>query len=80
MRFNRFLRRRGLRRVALLGVILLSCGDTSDNRGDQAVAPMCFTDPKTHLEIINSCSDPPGLDKPARLAKFSPGAQLQPLP
>lgn len=80
MRSNRVLRKSGLRWVALLGMLLLSCGDTSNHGGDQTVAPMCFTEPKTHLEIINSCSDPPGLDKSVRLAKFRPGAQLQPLP
>jgi hypothetical protein len=64
----------------LLGFPLLSCGDTTDSSADQAAAPMCFAEPKTHLEIINSCADPPGIDKPARLAKFRPGAQLQPLP
>lgn len=80
MRSQRFTKRDGLGWVTLLSAVLLSCGDTADNNADQAAAPMCFTEPKAHLEIINSCADPQGIDKPARLAKFRPGAQLQPLP
>lgn len=66
--------------LSLLATVALSCGGDSGNTPEPSASAMCFADPKTHVEIINSCADPTGIDKPARLAKFRPGAQLQPLP
>lgn len=72
--------RRGLYGAVLLAAAALSCDGGTADVPDQGAAPVCTAEPQTHLEIINSCSDPPGIDKPARLAKFRPGAPLQPLP
>jgi hypothetical protein len=47
---------------------------------DQGSAPPCFANPTTHVEFINSCTDAVAIDRPARLAKFRPGAPLEPLP
>lgn len=62
-----------------LGLLVISCG--SDSLQVDMDAPVqCSENPVTHLQIINSCSSAVAIDKPARLAKFRPGAPLQPLP
>ncbi len=69
-----------------LGLLLLfvtaqqiSC-DPDSAASDQVSTLPCFANPTTHIEFINSCSDTVAIDRPARLAKFRPGAPLEPLP
>jgi len=40
----------------------------------------CFTDPKTHFEIINACTTATKIAKNPTLSKLSPDGGLPPLP
>ena len=57
---------------------------TSGNDGggvtDGAPAPDCFTNPKTHFEIINACTDAAKVDKKPALPLLQPDGSLPPLP
>ena len=43
-------------------------------------APDCFTNPKTHVEIINACTDADKIDKTSNLPLLGPKGELPPLP
>lgn len=69
-----------LRRVVMaMGLLVASCGSDM-TQTDMGTGPQCAANPMTHLELINSCTNAVAIDKPVRLAKFRPGAPLQPLP
>lgn len=77
---NRRTKQSWLKRFAMgLGLLVVSCGSDS-SQGDMDAPVQCTENPVTHLQIINSCTSTVAIDKPARLAKFRPGAPLQPLP
>lgn len=42
--------------------------------------PACYTDPKTHVEIINACTDAEMVDKVVNLPLLQPDGSLPPLP
>ena len=42
--------------------------------------PECFTDPMTHVEIINACTDAEKVDKVVNLPLLNPDGSLPPLP
>ena len=43
-------------------------------------APDCFTNPKTHVEIINACTTAERIDKNPNLPLLGPRGELPPLP
>jgi hypothetical protein len=51
---------------------------TSDS--SDAVPPECFTNPKTHFEIINACTDAARIDKHPTGLPFLPDGGLPPPP
>jgi hypothetical protein len=68
---------------ALLFLVLFStvhCGNQASQQPMDMAAPMCFTNPMTHVQIINACTDSVAIDKPAALPKFQPGVPQMPLP
>lgn len=48
--------------------------------GGSGSAPDCFTNPKTHLEIINACTTADKVDKTPNLPLLGPKGELPPLP
>ncbi|MFT3925644.1 MAG: hypothetical protein QM778_24095 [Myxococcales bacterium] len=82
--------------AALCGLVLLACGgDEKDNAGpslepdagehvdagsDAGVPPDCFANPKTHLEIINACSDAERVEANPVLPLLGADGGLPPLP
>jgi methylmalonyl-CoA mutase cobalamin-binding subunit len=76
-------------RVAMIGIALLvGCGDSHNVRQDAApdassdagVDASCFTNPQTHYEIINACTENQPVDKtPVTPLRNSDGS-LPPLP
>jgi len=80
----------------LLSIALVACGsssnDTSDARPSEVIdavmpdaAPggedaSCFTNPTTHREIINACTNAEFVDKHPDLPLLLPGGGLPPLP
>jgi hypothetical protein len=58
---------------------------TSSGSADAATAvpdagPTCFTNPKTHVEIINACTSSPGIAKNPSLPLLLADGGLPPLP
>jgi hypothetical protein len=43
-------------------------------------APDCFTNPMTHVEIINACTTADKIDKMSTLPLLGPNGELPPLP
>lgn len=43
-------------------------------------SPDCVMDPKTHVEIINACTDAEKIDKQPKLPLLNPDGSLPPLP
>ena len=68
----------------------LGCGDNGSTRKDAAVidAPVidampdanCFTNPQTHEEIINACTNVQKIIKPGKPPLLRPDGSLPPLP
>jgi hypothetical protein len=44
------------------------------------MAPACTTNPMTHVEIINACTDADSYDKMPYFPMLAPNGQLPPLP
>lgn len=61
---------------------LTDAGPPSDSgsRVDGGAGPDCFMNPKTHLEIINACTDAAAVDKKVTLPLANPDGTLPPLP
>ena len=55
-------------------------GGAGGSGGAGGGAPDCFTNPKTHLEIINACTTADEIDKTPKLPLFGPNGELPPLP
>lgn len=57
-------------------------GVATDGGGgnDGSPTPDCFTNPKTHFEIINACTDAAKFDKKPNLPLLQPDGSLPPLP
>ncbi len=80
--------------LILVTPIALGCGASSgssaapdaspapvDAGTPEAAAMVCFTNPKTYLEIINACTDAQAVDKTDDLSPMNlPDGGLQPLP
>jgi len=56
-----------------------SGGNDGGDAGDGGT-PSCFTNPRTHYEIINACTDAQSFDKNPRLPLLQPDGSLPPLP
>jgi hypothetical protein len=54
-------------------------GSTGDGATDSG-PPSCYTNPRTHYEIINACTDAQSFDKNPRLPLLQPDGSLPPLP
>ena len=52
----------------------------NDGGNDGSPTPDCFTNPKTHFEIINACTDAAKVDKKPTLPLLQPDGSLPPLP
>ena len=74
--------------LALAGA-LAACGGkggTPDAGGESPDAsvpdagPTCFTNPQTHVEILNACTTSQGIDKQTTLPLLKPDGTLPPLP
>lgn len=52
----------------------------SSSGGSSSGGADCVVDPKTHVEIINACTDAQKVDKNPDLPKLLPGGALPPLP
>lgn len=71
-------------------VSAFGCGDNGNTRKDAPVidAPTvdaspdasCFTNPQTHEEIINACSNVQKITKPGKPPLLRPDGSLPPLP
>lgn len=70
---------------------LAACGDDAPPAGDDArtidagldgggADASCFTDPQTHVEIINACTDAEKIYKTPNLPLLLPDGGLPPLP
>lgn len=55
-------------------------GNSAGSAGGGAGAPDCYENPKTHLEIINACTDADKLDKQPNLPLLLSDGSLPPLP
>lgn len=55
-------------------------GNDGGGGTDGSPAPDCFTNPKTHFEIINACTDAAKVDKKPALPLLQPDGSLPPLP
>ncbi len=55
-------------------------GGAGGSGGAGGGAPDCFTNPKTHVEIINACTDADKIDKTPNLPLLGPNGELPPLP
>jgi hypothetical protein len=55
---------------------------TGDGGGPHPVdaAPTCFTNPMTHFQIINACTDAAFVDKTPVLPLLNPDGSLPPIP
>ncbi len=73
---------------AVLPLLLTAaCGDSGNSPKDAAVAidagapdASCFTDPKTHNEIINACTTAVKVFKDSHPPLLNPDGTLPPLP
>jgi hypothetical protein len=83
----------GLALCALLAITLAgACGDdtlpsdeasassSSSSSGTGGGGPDCVTDPMTHVEIINACTDAEKIDKIVNLPLLGSDGSLPPLP
>lgn len=82
--------------LATLGLLLLAtlaacpgAGGSSSDAGPDAGAVLdlaappdlgCYSNPQTHLEILNACTGSQALDKTPRLPLARPDGTLPPLP
>jgi hypothetical protein len=55
-------------------------GGAGGSGGAGGGAPDCFTNPKTHVEIINACTTADEVDKSPKLPLLGPNGELPPLP
>ena len=55
-------------------------GDTGGGDAADGGPPSCYTNPQTHYEIINACTDAQSFDKSPRLPLLQPDGSLPPLP
>jgi hypothetical protein len=55
-------------------------GGTGGAGGAGGGAPDCFTNPMTHVEIINACTTADKVDKTPNLPLLGPNGELPPLP
>jgi hypothetical protein len=55
-------------------------GGNDGGGGGDAMPPDCYMNPKTHLEIINACTDAQAFDKNPKLPLLLPDGGLPPLP
>jgi len=58
---------------------IAGAGGTSAT-GGSAGSPDCFTNPRTHFEIINACTDAQKIDKQSNLPLLQADGGLPPLP
>ncbi len=57
-----------------------SSSGASSSGASSSGTPDCFTDPKTHFEIINACTDAQKVTKNPTLTKLLSDGGLPPLP
>lgn len=57
-----------------------SSGGAGGSGGGGGGAPDCFTNPMTHVEIINACTTADEVDKTPNLPLLGPNGELPPLP
>ena len=80
-----------MKRVLAIAILALAaCGDDGpaqdpDARVDAAIDAggpdaSCFTDPQTHIELINACTSAEKIDKRPVLPLLLPDGGLPPLP
>jgi hypothetical protein len=55
-------------------------GGGADGGDAEAGPPDCYTNPKTHYEIINACTNAARVDKNPKLPLLQPDGSLPPLP
>ncbi len=80
-------------RALLLTMVVVACGGTNANNNNNApadmaqppaqnpdLAPSCSTNPMTHVEIINACTNADFVDKMPDYPTLAPNGQLPPLP
>ena len=75
--------------VFVLSAALAACGGGKSNPADAGVPDgpppgppdaACFTNPTTHYEIINACTNAQAVDKHPNLPLLLPDGGLPPLP
>ena len=68
--------------LSLVVVLAAACGDDGPPLQDDARPPdaSCFTNPTTHLEIINACTTAEKIYKDPELPLLLPDGGLPPLP
>jgi hypothetical protein len=78
--------------VTILIALVAACGDEGGTANPDAAAPdagvtdapgpdaSCFTNPQTHVEIINACTTAEKIDKQPVLPLLRPDGSLPPLP
>jgi hypothetical protein len=49
-------------------------------QGNPDLSPVCSTNPMTHLELINACTNADSVDKMPFYPTLAPNGQLPPLP
>lgn len=57
-----------------------SSSSSSGAGGEGGGGPDCHSDPKTHIEIINACTDAEKVDKVVNLPLLEADGSLPPLP
>ena len=57
-----------------------SAGGEGGGGGAGGGAPACYTNPQTHVEIINACTDAENVDKVVNLPLLQADGSLPPLP
>lgn len=82
-------------RLVILSLVMAcaaACGDEGGNAGPDAPTPdagvadapgpdaSCFTNPQTHVEIINACTTAEKIDRQPVLPLLRPDGSLPPLP
>ncbi len=79
-----------MRRFLFIALFVAACGSSNKSNPADAGVPdapnagppdaSCFTNPQTHYEIINACTNAQAVDKKPNLPLLLPDGGLPPLP